>query len=130
MKAVVYTTYGPPNVLRMVDIPTPGLRPNDALVRVRATTVIVGDTIMRSLRIPVRGWQKVMARVYLDWSRPKRTILGMELAGVVEAGQLRPAIDRVYPFDSIVEAHRYVDTGRKRGNVVIELERQRSCRNT
>lgn len=85
MKAVVYTSYGPPEVLRMVDVPTPTMRPNDVLVRVRAATVTIGDTIMRSLRIPVPGWQKVMARAYLGWSRPRCRILGMELAGDVEA---------------------------------------------
>lgn len=40
------------------------------------------------------------------------------LAGI---GSLQPVVDRVYPLADIREAHRYVDTGRKRGNVVIEL---------
>lgn len=43
------------------------------------------------------------------------------LAGLAEAGQFKPVIDRRYPFELIVEAHRYVDTGRKRGNVVVTL---------
>lgn len=44
------------------------------------------------------------------------------LADLAERGELKPVIDRRYRFDEIVEAHRYVDTGRKRGNVVITLE--------
>lgn len=44
------------------------------------------------------------------------------LAGLAEAGEFKPVIDRCYPFEQIVHAHRYVDTGRKRGNVVITLE--------
>lgn len=42
-----------------------------------------------------------------------------ELAALAEAGVLKPVIDRVYPLDEIVEVHRYVGTGRKRGNVVV-----------
>jgi len=44
-----------------------------------------------------------------------------ELKKLVEQGALTPYIDRTYPLDQIVEAHQYVDTGRKRGNVVIEV---------
>lgn len=43
------------------------------------------------------------------------------LAGLAEAGEFRPVIDRRYRFDQIVEAHTYVDSGRKRGNVVVTL---------
>lgn len=44
------------------------------------------------------------------------------LADLAQAGEFKPVIDRRYPFEQIAEAHRYVDTGRKRGNVVITLE--------
>ncbi|MEQ1882900.1 MAG: NAD(P)-dependent alcohol dehydrogenase, partial [Burkholderiales bacterium] len=44
------------------------------------------------------------------------------LAGLAEAGEFKPVIDRRYPFEQIAEAHSYVDTGRKKGNVIITLE--------
>lgn len=43
------------------------------------------------------------------------------LVGLADAGAYRAVIDRTYDLDQIVEAHRYVDTGRKRGNVVLQI---------
>ena len=43
------------------------------------------------------------------------------LAEMAEAGAYRPVIDRVYPLAHAAEAHAYVDTGRKRGNVVLTV---------
>ena len=50
---------------------------------------------------------------------PKSTFL--ELKNLAEQGKLTPVIDRVYPLEKIVEAHTYVESGRKRGNVIVTI---------
>ncbi len=85
MKAIVYTEYGPPEVLRLQEMDMPVPRDREVLVKVHASTVTIGDTIMRSLNLPVHGWQKLIGRIILGWKKPRRHILGMELAGEVES---------------------------------------------
>ncbi len=85
MKAIVYTKYGSPEVLRLENLPKPEPREDEVLVKIHATTVTIGDTIMRSLNMPIHGWQKVMGRLFLGWNGPRRPVLGMELAGEIEA---------------------------------------------
>ena len=50
------------------------------------------------------------------------------LARLAERGELKPVIDRCYPLESAAKAHAYVDTGRKRGSVVLSVRpaRERS----
>jgi NADPH:quinone reductase-like Zn-dependent oxidoreductase len=85
MKAIVYTRYGPPDVLQLREVAKPAPRENEVLVKVHATTVTIGDVIMRSFNLPTPRWQWIFARMYLGLAGPKRTVLGMELAGDIEA---------------------------------------------
>jgi NADPH:quinone reductase-like Zn-dependent oxidoreductase len=78
MKAVVYDRYGPPEVLRLADVPKPVPKEDEVLVRVHATTVSQTDCHMRRARPFV--W-----RFMLGLRRPKQQILGQELAGEVAA---------------------------------------------
>lgn len=83
MQAVIYARYGAPEVLQLVDIPKPQPKANEVLIRVHATSVTIGDVRMRSFTVPRGQW--LFARLYLGVLKPKRPILGMELAGEIEA---------------------------------------------
>ncbi len=83
MKAIVYTKYGPPDVLELKEVEKPAPKDNEVLIKVYATTVTRGDSRMRSFTVP--SWQWLPARIYLGIRKPKRAILGMSLAGVIES---------------------------------------------
>jgi NADPH:quinone reductase-like Zn-dependent oxidoreductase len=78
MKAVVYDRYGPPEVLRVEEVPRPVPKDEDVLVRIRATGVTRSDAHLRA-------GEPVVSRIMSGLLRPKRRILGHELAGEVEA---------------------------------------------
>jgi NADPH:quinone reductase-like Zn-dependent oxidoreductase len=101
MRAVVHDRYGPPDVLRIEDVERPTPTEDELLVRVHATTVTQTDSHMRAARPFV--W-----RFMLGLRRPRRRILGLEFAGVVE--EVGPAVtqfdvgDRVFGLRSSAHA--------------------------
>jgi NADPH:quinone reductase-like Zn-dependent oxidoreductase len=78
VKAVVHDRYGPPDVLRLEDVERPVPNEDEVLIRVRATTVNRTDCGMRAA-------EPFFVRFLTGLRRPRRRILGMELAGEVEA---------------------------------------------
>jgi NADPH:quinone reductase-like Zn-dependent oxidoreductase len=78
MRAVVYETYGPPEVLRLEEVERPVPNDDELLIKVRATTVNRTDTGLRSA-------EYFISRFVTGLIRPKNRILGMEFAGEVEA---------------------------------------------
>jgi len=83
MKAVVYTEYGPPKVLNYREIEKPQPVDGEILIKIEAATVTSGDVRLRGSDFPPLFW--LPARLIFGMFRPKKTILGHELAGTVEA---------------------------------------------
>jgi len=91
MKAIVYTEYGPPEVLRLEEVGKPVPRDKEILIRIHATPVSFGDKLVRNLKeitpgkfhMPFLFW--LFAKIYFGFGKPKITILGSEFAGEIEA---------------------------------------------
>lgn len=83
MKAVVCTAYGPPEVLELRDVPKPVPKDDEVLVRIRATTVTAADCELRRFDLP--SWVWVPMRLWSGIRKPRRPVLGHELAGDVES---------------------------------------------
>ena len=92
MKAVICDRYGPPEVLRLEDVPRPVPGADQVLIKIRATTVNRSDTETRAGQPPV-------ARLLTGVRRPRYRILGSELAGVVEA--VGPAVTEFTAGDEV-----------------------------
>ena len=82
MKAITYSQYGPPDVLRLTELAKPSPGPNEVLVRTHTTSVTSGDWRARSLDMPP-GF-KLIARLMFGMTKPRQSVLGGEIAGVVE----------------------------------------------
>ena len=91
MKAIIYTEYGSPDVLKLAEIEKPTPKDNEILIRIHAVSIGYGDTLARNFKgnsssefnMPFLFW--FLARISFGWNKPKNNILGSELAGVIES---------------------------------------------
>jgi NADPH:quinone reductase-like Zn-dependent oxidoreductase len=84
MKAIMWTAYGPPEVLQLEEVEKPTPKANEVLIRIVATTVTAGDCEARNLKFPILF--RLPVQMYVGLRKPRRiTILGQELAGEIEA---------------------------------------------
>ena len=86
MKTVVFENYGPAEVLEIKDVVKPIPKNKEILIKTHATTVTIGDVIVRSGRHPNSKFQSFMLKVMIGLTKPKNSkrILGMELVGEIE----------------------------------------------
>lgn len=84
MKAIVYKRYGAPEVLKIIEMEKPIPKDNEVLIKVKATTVHIGDTILRRGKHPDSKFFTVFLHIAMGIIRPRKPLLGMELAGDIE----------------------------------------------
>jgi len=84
MKAIIWTEYGPPEVLQLQEVDKPTPKDNEVLIRIHAANVTAGDCEQRNLKL--QFWYHYIMRAVVGLKRPTRiTILGMDLAGEIES---------------------------------------------
>lgn len=105
MKAITFTEYGSPSVLKLTEVTQPLYKRNEILIKIHATSVNIGDIWARNFRaitpakfsMPFLFW--LPARLYFGFMRPKINILGNEFAGEVEA--VGADVKRFKPGDAV-----------------------------
>jgi NADPH:quinone reductase-like Zn-dependent oxidoreductase len=106
MKAIVCTKYGTPEVLELEEVEKPTPKDNEVLIKVFATTANAADLRLRSADFPLLFWLPL--RLMMGFRGPKNSILGVELAGEIEA--VGSAVTRFKPSDPV-----YASTGYQLG---------------
>ena len=106
MKAIVCTKYGSPDVLQLKEVEKPTPKDNEVLIKIHASAVTVSDCIVRSGKVNILLW--IPMRIFVGFRRPRKSILGLELAGEIEA--IGKDIKRFKKGDQI-----FAFTGRKFG---------------
>jgi len=83
MKAIICTHYGPPEVLQLKEVEKPTPRNDEVCIKIFATAVTASDCIIRGFNLPLKFWLPMVLAI--GFTKPRKPILGMVLAGEVEA---------------------------------------------
>lgn len=101
MNAIIYSKYGPPEVLHLAEVDKPIPKDNEVLIRVRAAEATKSDCEMRSFKFSVK-WFWLPLRVAFGVRRPRRPILGGYFSGEIES--LGKDVTRFSPGDRVFGA--------------------------
>lgn len=85
MKAVVCTKYGPPEVLQLKEVEKPIPKNNEVFIKIHAAAVTASDCIVRGFKLPRWSPLGLMMGLALGFRKPRQPIIGMVLAGEIEA---------------------------------------------
>jgi NADPH:quinone reductase-like Zn-dependent oxidoreductase len=91
MKAIIYTEFGPPEVLKLTEVDKPYPKDNEVLIRIYATTLGYGEIVARNFRnvspskfaMPLLFW--LIAKIAFGIRKPRKKILGSQFSGQIEA---------------------------------------------
>jgi NADPH:quinone reductase-like Zn-dependent oxidoreductase len=84
MKAILHTKYGPPDELQLEDVEKPVPKDNEVFIKIHATTVTTSDCNARNFTFVPKSF-RFPARIIFGFRKPKKNILGVDLAGEIEA---------------------------------------------
>lgn len=85
MKAISCTKYGPPEVLKLVDIQKPTPQKGELRIKIHATSATSSDCVVRGFKIPKWNPLRILMGMVLGFGKPRNPILGMVASGEVEA---------------------------------------------
>jgi NADPH:quinone reductase-like Zn-dependent oxidoreductase len=106
MKAIVCAKYGPPEVLQLKEVEKPIPKDNEVLIKIHAASATMSDSIIRSGKVNILLWLPM--RIFVGFGRPRKPILGLELAGEVK--EIGKDIKRFKKGDQV-----YAFTGKRVG---------------
>jgi NADPH:quinone reductase-like Zn-dependent oxidoreductase len=83
MKAIICTKYGPPEVLKIIEVEKPVPKDDEVLIKICATAVTASDIFIRGSQIPIQYW--IPMRLMIGLTKPRKSIIGLVLAGEIES---------------------------------------------